>query len=253
MRRKKTFPWNVWIQQAMWAVPKGRLTPKVDRYKRNPDVYFSAVKANGPPPPFVFCQSVNLSRVETNGIGRALARRVISVSTLCQRMTYKWSKWFWDLWVFRDNLKVQKSNVGIIHTEKHLFGNLGRQLTKWLCHSLTSQSWNKLTITFDKMITNQSKYREAKAIKNKFNDNEKMRFTVIMTGDSHHYSCNNVFDYNSSFVLTNIIKISSTINYGEGVINLDKFSHLSVFHFGRGVSFCRQASLAFQARAKVYF
>ena len=71
----------------MWAVPKGRLTPKVDRYKRNPDVYFSAVKANGPPPPFVFCQSVNLSRVETNGIGRALARRVISVSTLCQRMT----------------------------------------------------------------------------------------------------------------------------------------------------------------------
>ena len=49
----------------MWALPKGRLTPKVDRYKRNQDVYFSAVKANAPPP-FVFCQSYSGSKTESS-------------------------------------------------------------------------------------------------------------------------------------------------------------------------------------------
>ena len=50
------------------------------------------------------------------------------------------------------------------------------------------------------MMTNQSKYIKAKAITKNVNDNENMRFTEIMTQDSHHNSCKNVFDHISSFV-----------------------------------------------------
>ena len=57
---QKTLPWNVLIQQAMWALLKGRLTPKVDRYKRN---LLSRLMG---PPPFVFCQSYSGSKTESS-------------------------------------------------------------------------------------------------------------------------------------------------------------------------------------------
>ena len=50
-------------------------------------------------------------------------------------------------------------------------------------------------LTFDKMMTNQSKYIKAKAITKNVNDNENMRFTEIMTQDSHHNSCINAVSY----------------------------------------------------------
>ena len=76
--------------------------------------------------------------------------------------------------------------------------------------------------------TNQNTKRPKQLQKN-LNDNEKMRFTVIMTRDSHHNSCNNVFDHNSSFILK-MQTWKNIFHYREWVINLEKFSHLSVFH-----------------------